>query len=194
MGEKKYLNQYCRRKLLFYCRDESKARFISVQCGFPSCESNCQCLFTRLGLMNLVCAQHAALLEKKSDEEVLTHKEEVKGHEPELEVPGADVKDIEARLKSVEEKRETPEDEERNQESWDLNDEKEKRIWKPTHRYHHKEVSEEKREEPDEERSQESWSLGDEKEKRYRPTYRYTPKTHHKRDEDVKSAVRNPGI
>ena len=55
MGEKKYLNQYCRRKLLFYCRDESKARFISVQCGFPSCESNCQCLFTRLGLMNLVC-------------------------------------------------------------------------------------------------------------------------------------------
>nr|XP_046148048.1 secretogranin-1 isoform X2 [Oncorhynchus gorbuscha] len=128
-------------------------------------------------------AQHAALLEKKSDEEVLTHKEEVKGHEPELEVPGADVKDIEARLKSVEEKRETPEDEERSQESWDLNAEKEKRIWKPTHRYHHKEVSEEKREEPDEERSQESWSLGDEKEKRYRPTYRYTPKKLHIRDD-----------
>nr|XP_023994307.1 golgin subfamily A member 6-like protein 6 [Salvelinus alpinus] len=152
-------------------------------------------------------AQHAAPVEKKSDE-VLTH-EEGKEHEPEPEAPGADVKDIEDLLKSVEEKRETLEDEDRSQESWDLNYEKEKRIWKPTHRYHHKkpnhkrdeEVSEEVREEPDEdivrnpgvwrrerrarrERSQESWSLGDEKEKRYRPTYRYTPKKHQKRDEE----------
>ncbi|CDQ98762.1 unnamed protein product, partial [Oncorhynchus mykiss] len=105
---------------------------------------------------NKHCAQHAAPVEKKSDE-VLTNEEEGKEHEP--EAPGADVKDIEALLKSVEEKRETPEDEDRSQESWDLNYEKEKRIWKPTHRYHYKkpnhkrdeEVSEEVREEPDEE-------------------------------------------
>ncbi|XP_023285858.1 secretogranin-1 isoform X1 [Seriola lalandi dorsalis] len=79
--------------------------------------------------------------------------------------------------------------EDRSQESWGLDDERDKRDWRPG-RYHqrrHKrdeELSEEGREEPDEERSQESWDFDSGREKRdWRPG-RYHQRRH-KRDEEL---------
>ncbi|KAJ8009516.1 hypothetical protein DPEC_G00089690 [Dallia pectoralis] len=127
----------------------------------------------------------AAPVEKKSDEEVLTGNEESKDHDP--EVPRADVKDIEALLKSVDEKKDTLENDERSQESWDFNNQRDKRIWKPSHRekriwkanlkYHHKkpqkrsgESAEDEGEEPrsDSKEHEEKRHRGDEEEGRER--------------------------
>ncbi|GAA6224511.1 secretogranin-1 [Lates japonicus] len=99
------------------------------------------------------------------------------------------------------EDREEPE-EERSQESWDVDkrhgnedeEERYKRIWKPTHRYHHKKKLHKRGNEPTEEeengdRSQESWGLDDERDKRgWRPG-RYHQRRH-KRDEELSEEKR----
>ncbi|XP_010771973.1 secretogranin-1 isoform X2 [Notothenia coriiceps] len=86
-------------------------------------------------------------------------------------------------------------EEERSQESWDVDkrnggeDEQEisKRIWKPTHRYHHKKKLHKRGEEEEEggERSQESWGLD---KRGWRPG-RYH-QTRHRRDEELAEEAR----
>ncbi|KAF0023235.1 hypothetical protein F2P81_023865 [Scophthalmus maximus] len=97
------------------------------------------------------------------------------------------------------EEREEPE-EERSQEAWDVDkrhgdeeEERNKRIWKPTHRYHHKKKlhkrgdgpSEEKE---DEDRSQESWGLDERDKRNWRPG-RYHQRRQ-RRDEDLSEEAR----
>ncbi|XP_047429755.1 secretogranin-1 [Mugil cephalus] len=100
------------------------------------------------------------------------------------------------------EEREEPE-EDRSQEYWDVDkrhgtedeEERDKRIWKPTHRYHHKKKLHKRGGEPsegeeDEERSQESWGLDDERDKRDWRAGRYHQRRH-KRDEELSEEARD---
>ncbi|XP_031722159.1 secretogranin-1 [Anarrhichthys ocellatus] len=98
---------------------------------------------------------------------------------------------------SLGDEREEPE-EERSQEYWDVGkrevdedeEERHKRIWKPTHRYHHKKKFHKRGDEPSEEqedgeRSQESWGL----DKRDWKAGRYHQKRP-KRDEELSEETR----
>ncbi|CAL9692069.1 unnamed protein product [Knipowitschia caucasica] len=81
-------------------------------------------------------------------------------------------------------------DDERSQEAWDVD----KRIWKPTHRYHHKKKLRSKRgdedEEEDGERSQESWGLDDERDKRSSWKSGRFHQRRQRRDEEVSEEAR----
>ncbi|KAG7509317.1 secretogranin-1 [Solea senegalensis] len=93
-------------------------------------------------------------------------------------------------------------EEERSQESWDVDKrhgreeegERNKLIWKPTHRYHqkkklHKRGDEPSEEEGNEDRSQESWGLDDERDKRnWRPGRHHQRRT--RRDEELSEEAR----
>nr|XP_033504747.1 secretogranin-1 [Epinephelus lanceolatus] len=96
-----------------------------------------------------------------------------------------------------EEEREEP-DEERSQDSWGIDkrhgdedeEERSKRIWKPTHRYHHKKKFHKRGDEPSEEyedgeRSQESWGV----DKREWRAGRHHQRRH-KRDEELSEEAR----
>ncbi|KAK7906791.1 hypothetical protein WMY93_015403 [Mugilogobius chulae] len=81
-------------------------------------------------------------------------------------------------------------DDERSQETWDVD----KRIWKPTHRYHHKKKFRSKRggedeDDEDGERSQESWGLEDERDKRSWRPGRFHQRRQ-RRDEEVSEEAR----
>ncbi|XP_072306046.1 secretogranin-1 [Eucyclogobius newberryi] len=81
-------------------------------------------------------------------------------------------------------------DDERSQEAWDVD----KRVWRPTHRYHHKKRlrsrrGDEEDEEDDGQRSQESWGLEDERDKRSWKTGRVHQRRQ-RRDEEVSEEAR----
>ncbi|KAG7259508.1 hypothetical protein CRUP_031784, partial [Coryphaenoides rupestris] len=138
----------------------------------------------------------------------LPHEDGAKPQAEAPEIKQEDVKDIEQFLRSVEEKRDTPENE-RSQESWDpydvmdkrhkdgLTDEEEdedegardKRISKPTHRYHHKRRLDQRGEETPEDEVDNEYSQGDKR--NWRPGRVHQRR--HKRDEDHKRRLHKRG-